>query len=332
MGTYRFFLAVLVALSHMGVSVAGMNPGVFAVISFFLISGFVMTGLVRTHYMQWRTVPQFYVDRVARIFPQYVLFMAMTGVAFVVLRFDSPYLSQFSGAALLSNLLVVPLDFFMFSPTIAGFMLIPQAWSLGLELLFYLLMPWLLLGRVRGLTLVASLLVWGVAAFGFIHTDTWGYRLLPGTLFMFLAGSYVYDDRCPSWRHPAVWLLATLLAAAVALVATDKHTLPYNREVVGGLVVGIAALFGLVRLPRSAWDDWLGNLSYGLFLCHFLVMWLFEKAAIHQADTPWPVSKLVAMLAASSLLAWLGFMLVERPVLRWRHQFRRRRADDTSAL
>lgn len=324
MGTYRFFLAVLVALSHMEVSVSGMNPGVFAVISFFLISGFVMTGLVRTHYMQWRAVPRFYLDRVARIFPQYVLFMALTGLALVVLRFQSPYLAQFSGLALWANVLAVPLDFFMFSPAIAGFMLIPQAWSLGLELLFYLLMPWLLLGRVRGLALVASLAVWGVAAFGFIHTDTWGYRLLPGTLFMFLAGSYVYDQPRPSWRHPALWLLAALLTVAVLLVAMGKHSLPYNREVVGGLLVGIVALFWLARLPRTDWDDWLGNLSYGVFLCHFLVMWLFESALGHPAGQPWPGSTLAAMLAVCVLLAWLGFVLVERPVLRWRHRLRQR--------
>ena len=322
MGTYRFFLAILVALSHMGVSVAGLNPGVFVVISFFLISGFVMTGLVRTHYMQWRAVPRFYLDRVARIFPQYVLFLALTGLALVVLRFQSPYLAQFSAVALAANVVVVPLDFFMFSPAIAGFMLIPQAWSLGLELLFYLLMPWLLLGRVRALALLVSLAVWGVAAFGFIHTDTWGYRLLPGTLFMFLAGSYVYDGRRPSWRHPAVWLLAALLACAVALVAAGKHTLPYNREVVGGLLVGIVALFWLGRLPRMHWDDWLGNLSYGVFLCHFLVMWLFEAALGHPAGQAWPASTLAAMLAASTVMAWQGFVLVERPVLRWRHRLR----------
>lgn len=324
MGTYRFFLAILVALSHMGVSVAGLNPGVFAVISFFLISGFVMTGLVRTHYMQWRAVPRFYLDRVARIFPQYVLFLALTGLALVVLRFQSPYLAQFSAVALAANVVVVPLDFFMFSPAIAGFMLIPQAWSLGLELLFYLLMPWLLLGRVRALALLVSLAVWGVAAFGFIHTDTWGYRLLPGTLFMFLAGSYVYDGRRPSWRHPAVWLLAALLACAVALVAAGKHTLPYNREVVGGLLVGIVALFWLGRLPRMHWDDWLGNLSYGVFLCHFLVMWLFEAALGAPPGNAWPAAGLAAMMAASVLLAWLGFVLVERPVLRWRHRLRSR--------
>ena len=130
MGTYRFILAILVALSHMGVSVAGgLNPGVFAVISFFLISGFVMTGLVRSHYMSLGLMPRFYLDRAARIFPQYLLFMVLTALALALLGLESPYLEQFSSCALWANVAVVPLDFFMFSPAIANFMLLPQAWS-----------------------------------------------------------------------------------------------------------------------------------------------------------------------------------------------------------
>lgn len=324
MGTYRFVLAVLVALSHMGVSFGGLNPGVFAVISFFLISGFVMTGLVRTHYWHGRAVLRFYLDRVARIFPQYLLFLALTVLCWAWLGLQSPYLAQFSVAALWANLVVVPLDFFMFSDAFARFMLIPQAWSLGLELLFYGMVPWLLLWRLRGVALAASVLVWAVAAFGIVHTDTWGYRLLPGTLFMFLTGSYVYDQPRPSWKHPAVWIVVVLLVIAVILTAIGKHTLPYNREVVAGLVVGVAALFGLARLPRSIWDDWLGNLSYGVFLCHFLVMWLFEWALRPPAGSSWPIGMLAAMLGCSVALAWLGFVLVEQPVLRWRRKLRQR--------
>lgn len=46
MGAYRLLLALLVALSHMGVKFWGVNLGVVAVISFFIISGFVMTSLI----------------------------------------------------------------------------------------------------------------------------------------------------------------------------------------------------------------------------------------------------------------------------------------------
>mgnify|MGYP003343567634 FL=1 len=50
MGYLRLILALLVLLSHAGWRVAGLNPGVTAVIGFYLISGYVMAGLVRSHY------------------------------------------------------------------------------------------------------------------------------------------------------------------------------------------------------------------------------------------------------------------------------------------
>ncbi|MFC1836525.1 hypothetical protein ACFL2Q_17675 [Thermodesulfobacteriota bacterium] len=62
-GTYRLLLAVLVALSHMEVQVWGCNPGICAVVNFYIISGFVMTALICTHYAQCGDVKLFYFDR-----------------------------------------------------------------------------------------------------------------------------------------------------------------------------------------------------------------------------------------------------------------------------
>ena len=50
MGTYRFILALLVLISHAGVSIGDYNPGVMAVISFYLLSGYVMTILINKYY------------------------------------------------------------------------------------------------------------------------------------------------------------------------------------------------------------------------------------------------------------------------------------------
>jgi len=67
MGTYRLFLAALVALSHVGLTIGGMNPGVMAVVHFFLLSGFVMTALIRRYYLNIKEVPAFYLDRTLRL-------------------------------------------------------------------------------------------------------------------------------------------------------------------------------------------------------------------------------------------------------------------------
>ncbi len=319
MGTYRFLLAIIVALSHMGVTfLGGHNPGVVAVISFFLISGFVMTGLVRSYYSDYRKVSMFYLDRMARIFPQYLFFMLMAAAGYLILGFSSPYLSGVSIAGLLANLVVVPLDFFMYSTTIKGCTFIPQAWSLGLELTFYLLFPFILIGGYRNVWLILSILIWFIAAFGLANTDVWGYRLLPGTLFIFLLGSYIFDNRKPSLKHPAAATLVLMAVCATWLFHMGRMAEPYNFEVLLGLFVGVPAVFLLAGLGRKNWDDRLGNLSYGLFLSHFLVIWIFGLLGVaHDA------AGIVMMMASSVALAYFGYVAVEHPVLQWRRGLRR---------
>ena len=50
MGYYRLILALLVAASHAGLTFGRFNPGEIAVVSFFLLSGYVMTALIDRHY------------------------------------------------------------------------------------------------------------------------------------------------------------------------------------------------------------------------------------------------------------------------------------------
>ena len=302
----------------MGVTFAnGHNPGVVAVISFFLISGFVMTGLVRSYYSDYRKVSMFYLDRLARILPQYLFFSALAAATYFIFNISSPYLSAVSLAGIVANLLVIPLNFFMYSQTIAGCTFIPQAWSLGLELMFYLLFPVILISDRRNMWLAASLLIWFVAALGVVNTDVWGYRLLPGTLFVILLGSCIFDNQTPSLKHPAVAVSALMVACAALLYNLDKMALPYTFEVMLGLFVGVPVLFLLSRLERSKWDDWLGNLSYGIFLCHFLVIW-----AIDLLHVPHNTEGTVLMLAASVSLAGFGYVSIEHPVLQWRRHLR----------
>lgn len=319
MGTYRLLLAVAVALSHMKVFFFnGHNPGVVAVISFYLISGFVMTGLVRTYYTEYRKVPLFYLDRMARIFPQYLFFLALTVSSHYFLRFTSPYLGEASIIGVLGNLLVIPLDFYMFSGAIAGYTYIPQAWSLGLELMFYLLFPLIMISRARTPVFVASVLFWLVAAFRVVDPDVWGYRLLPGTLFVFLLGSFIYDNRTPTLRHPAVILFFVMAGCAIALLGLGRPDAPNNIwEVLLGMFIGIPMLFVLAHRARGRWDDWLGNLSYGVFLCHFLVIWLFESFGVEPN-----MSGKALMIAMCIMLAYVGFVLVEYPMLLWRRHLR----------
>ena len=323
-GTLRLLLALSVALAHAGISVHGYHPGVPAVVVFFILSGFVVASLLSGSFPDRGDITAFYFERFLRLAPLYYLFLLAGYLAYLA-GVASPWLAGTPDAALwLANLMVVPLDFYMVFERINGFFLIPVAWSLGLEIQFYLLAPWLLRSAPALVVAVpASFAVHAAATLGWINADWFGYRLLCGTLFMFLAGAMLFHARtAPRWRLPLIALWLAELALLIACGALGRWPGTFSLETQVGFVAGLPLLAWLSRLPRQRLDDWLGNLAYGVFLAHFAVMWLAAKVGWLDPQTR-PIALYLALCIAASAL---GHLFVERPIVRWRHRLRRRRS------
>jgi len=324
LGTLRLVLALLVLLSHAGVRWAGLNPGVIAVVGFYAISGYVMTGLVRRHYDRPSRVPGFYADRALRLLPAYYA-VAAAALAWFLVHGPEPLFLQRSpgGVDLLNNLLVVPMNYFMWNDS-DKFALVPPAWSLACEIQFYLLFPFLVYARLRLPALGLSLLVYLAAFAGLIQTEWFGYRLLPGVLFVFLLGSFLYDahhEPASGGRPRGAWIAVLTVLGVLGLAAAGRWRgtlqFPYNPETLIGLGLAIPLLHLLAARARRGWDERAGDLSYGLFLVHFLVFWLWpgaEESAV----------ALALRAAAALALAWALHRFVELPALAWRRRLRRR--------
>ncbi len=314
MGLLRLFLASLVLISHLGISVAGVNPGVSAVAIFYLLAGRVVSRL-------WREQPErgvisggmwFYRDRLWRILPLY-MFALIVALIVWLLGASSPFLLREPEMTdWLANLLIVPLSYYMYSGQDA-FTLLPPAWSLGVELQFYLLVPLLLSRPLWAVVFSAlSFLTFSSAQLGWLDTDVFGYRLLAGIGFVFMLG--VLLDR-PS-RLGRLWIYALWLVSALYvfwLLGWGTHV-PYNLEVALGIALGVPILLVMERRGSSRSWRWLqrtaGELSYGVFLLHFPVIWALQLLGFSGPRT------VLAVWLASAGLAWLGHRMVERPV--WR--------------
>lgn len=318
MGFFRFFLAALVVASHMGITFWGLNPGVSAVVVFYFLAGSVVMRLwQRLQSVEGSTALPFLVDRFWRIAPMYYFILAVALTVWIA-GAESYFLSSLGGellfAELASNLFVLPLNYYMYSG-IDTATLIPPAWSLAVELQFYLLMPLLLLSK-RWLfaALGTSLVLFSLAQGPWLNTDVFGYRLLPGVLFIFLCGalfeSHYKFGKVVTWL---VWGGISVYALALFLLLPQWHA-AFNREVALGFTLGVPFVVVFARLHFSGAmyqaNRYAGVLSYGVFLGHFPVIWLYEIA------TPGAEQSFLAVLVGSALLAIAGHFLVEKPL--WR--------------
>ena len=311
MGLLRLVLASLVMLSHMGINIADLNPGVSAVIVFYMLAGHVVSQLWVGRPLQGSAL-WFYQDRLWRIVPLY-LFALACAVALWWLGAESYFISRPPQLSdWLANLLIVPLNYYMYSGQDA-FTLLPPTWSLGVELQFYLLVPFLL--SRPSLAVCAALLscaVFVLAQCGLLNIDIFGYRLLGGVGFVFVAGTLLGKrDRLSLGCLVLLWLAS---AVYVSWLFSSDHHAPYNTEVALGFALGLPLLLLFMEFPRKGvWHGLqrrAGELSYGVFLLHFPCIWLLEMCGFSGPSTAW------AVFLVSALLAWVAHTAFERPL--WR--------------
>lgn len=322
-GYARLSLALLVALSHAGWRWGGWNPGVIAVVGFYMISGMAMYALWHQKYQIYATsqiskaslVLAFYVDRLLRLWPAYLLVACLTAIWFWVHGIDSIFLSRpATNLDIWNQLTILPLNWYAWNDS-DHFVLVPPAWSLGAELQFYLLVPWIM-GMRRGLWFIVSLCIAVLAVTGYINSELWGYRLLPGVLWIFLWGSVLSEVSLAMISRWYLWFKYSVCIGLLflSIVLAQSWALPYNYEVCSGLILGTILCLGSSRISVRG-DSYAGQLAYPVFLGHFLVLWIIgplENVAL------W-----IAFIVGLFLLAAVLVIGIELPMTRYRHYWRK---------
>jgi len=324
-GWLRYFLAGCVAFAHAGLAgPGGHHIGVPAVVVFYLISGYVVSAQWQYFRQQPAGLASFYRDRALRVMPLYYLMLALAALYVTLTAHVSDFTARpWDAGCWASNLLIVPLDWFPYTG-VDRCTYVPPAWSLGLEIQFYLLAPILLATpAIRNTALWVSVAVYAAASWGVLPTDEFGYRLLPGTLFMFLAGGLIEErvrrvQRSPGDRHMALLWLVIGAIGSIAW-ATGRIDARFNIETLVGFLVGLPLVTLVARWPRRAWDDWLAGVSYPLFLCHFMLIWAFRAAGLNPAVGASMQLGYIAALTALAAVLWHG---CDQPLGRWRRTLR----------
>ena len=334
----RAVAILLVVLYH--AHVPGLTGGYIGVDVFFVISGFVITGLLlRERSGTGRTsILDFYARRCRRILPAATLvILATVAATYVVLGVTTGNSTADDGrwaAAFLAN--------FHFESVSTNYLAagrppspLQNYWSLSVEEQFYLVYPTLFLVvasakrlftmRVR---LLAALSVVIVASYWLSISQTTSNPSLayfsPLTRAWELAlGALVVITTSWLRRLPqpvAVLLTWTGLGAIVySAFAFNAHT-AYPGSLVAIPVVGAAMIIGGgAAVPKAGTESllgttpfqWTGRRSYSLYLLHWPILII---AAERVGSTSLPVGESLLLVLVAVALSATSYSLVENPI------------------
>ncbi len=331
-GYFRFILASFVLASHTGISLQGFNIGVFAVVCFFILAGFVVSGLFDKFFYQDKPLYlKFYFERVLRIFPQYFFILALT-VVFV--SFSGFFEINYSVLNIFSSLTIFPLNW---TRVIEAQTFIAPAWSLAVELKAYLLLPFVIFFRSVKISLAAvSISIFLVASFEFINTDLYTVNTVLGTLFIFILGTSIYNVNIRENKEPdffdlyfpvIAYALMLLLMIVLGVVYREMIFIENVMEIAVGVMIGLPVITYIansnIKIP---FNSLFGDLSYGLFLSHFLVINIINHYSgitfsygINESNAHIsPYLYVISVFLLSVIISLIALYLVERPIKKYR--------------
>lgn len=304
--------------------------GASSVSLFFILSGYVLTHSARPT----DTARAFWRRRAAKILPNHLLTWCAVMAALACAGAAAATHASEWPANLSSLFLVntwVPSQHFVSAGN-------PVSWSLAAEMFFYLLFP-LLLPRVerlsrRGLLIgagTAVVIVWTCPVLyefvlnpgGPSFPGYWSLYMLPITrLPEFVLGMLLARISSSGMRIPRIPVLPAALGV-ISTIVVNSTFLPHSFLYAASTVVPLAMLVyataeldlrGRASLLRAPALVYLGEISYAMYLVHFLVLGLMYLSLTGRGWSN--LSVVLAALPVVLLSSWLLYAGVERPCVR----------------
>lgn len=274
-----------------------MPAGFWGVTVFFVLSGYLITRLLCAEHSTNGSISvrSFYWKRGVRLMP------ALIVVSLVVLALGQQWLNVLPALGYYAN-------YARIGGSDLG--LLTHTWSLAVEEHFYLLWPVVLAwvppaARRRVLWwLLAVALLWRALAI-VILSEAWVYNSTDTNAAALLAGCYLAVSASKPNRWFALCVPALVVLAALPYFGHDSPMFLWG----GFLAIALGVGAVNYATTRARWLElapvvWVGKISYGLYLWHYVL--------IRSDLSIWLALPLTLLLAAAS------WYLVEEPIRKWR--------------
>jgi peptidoglycan/LPS O-acetylase OafA/YrhL len=324
------------------------NPGQIGVNTFFVLSGFLITGILLQNRTQAElsgnskkvVVKNFFVRRSLRIFPIYYL------TIFALLIFESATKTHIKDN--FGYFLTYTSNFYFYKNQAYDGM-ISHLWSLAVEEQFYLVWPWVILFVPYKYLLSSILAFIGVGVISeYALCDNTHANLnymLPFTSFASFGLGALLSFLLVFHRNqlPKAYRLLTLVAVACSLLLLGFILRGYPLLLPIRTVHSLLALWLIAHVmlaqERKQPQLWIldnrvlafvGKISYGMYLYHVplgydypyldrYINWLFPSFV--RSSVYYPQVVFVENFVLLVMLSWISWILLERPILNLKKYF-----------
>lgn len=342
MGLFRFLFALSIVIFHLGFfSTYNIGTDSIAVLSFFIISGFYMSLILNEKYSSNKS---FYINRFLRIFPIYWGSLAIFVILAAFKSFSgqesalSHYLAYYPSSSyfqflvdsinfILRNiLLIVNLDYFYKPQATSGFLFIQQAWTLQIELLFYLIAPFLVRINFKNLFILIS--IYMITLYSLVLPQS---ILPPGSLsymfsiyfiyfvlgiFSYKIYSFIKKKRIPKFVPASAFILMTLYLLTYHFIPIryplDSFNIP-DFFYFSLFILSVPFIF--IFSKNLPFDSFIGSLSYPIYIFHIISIKI-GNVIFPQKSMMNSVFVLVFSIGAAILM----FLYIEKPINKFRQR------------
>ena len=293
----RAIAAIAVVLSHINLGLGSFHlPPIksidlagHGVTIFFALSGFLITFLlIHEKQKQPIIVKKFYLRRILRIWPLYFLYLFVT----ILVTYQSSFTNE-----ILKPTLIYYIFFAANIPFIFDFALplLGHFWTIGVEEQFYLFWPWLIknnrLNTLRTVVVFAGFLIllrlicrfieykWGNPyPYLIIHVNRFDCMAVGGIgAILFLEDNKIFKKIVYlKVTQILSWFVIFLLAFNSFHIASviDPEIISIVTVVI---IINVSSNTNTIINLNKQIFDFLGKISYGIYIIHPLVIFLFAK-------------------------------------------------------
>jgi peptidoglycan/LPS O-acetylase OafA/YrhL len=288
---------------------------------FFMISGFILARPFAEHHLFDKARPslgKYFTRRLTRLEPPYILNLIAAAVALILIDHHSVHsiLPHLAASLFYIHNLVYKVPSSINS----------VAWSLEIEVQFYILAPllamlFLIRNAVARRLVIAALMA---TPFFLPFSSGWGLFTLAGQIQYFLGGLLFADlflTVITHWKHDWRWDLVSLAGWPAVFLLSDRWMalwLPFL-----ALLLYVAAFRGVVMYAflRNTWIAVIGGMCYTIYLWHPLAMSAANRLCnkfsfLHPTDFALLfLVQGIIKIAAVAIVCLPFYLYVERPCM-----------------